>query len=581
MKKKPGSIHFNTILLITSLIAVLMIGGAMTLILMNSIRTFQDQTHRSSATLLNFYREELSAGTDDLRNATENIYNSNPGFALFARGKYTNNEKLLADNNLRSQINAIVPYDGLVAAFDRAGSVSIWQVGSGFSRYDFMNSYQLEKQIQRHIVSLPRTSLFTWTLYRSADSVFLIYPWRKGDFYLAACIDLSKFIISHGNFEDSQNYAIAFFNGETILTNNEFLSSCGITLNDITGNHAGFINDLKYILQTSPVSGLPVSIASVMTVSQYLSHYRSLIVLIVVLFMLLAVFIIGLFAWFRRILAYPLNKIVDATELVADPHNFQAPAQGQRETRISELQHINEALFRLVNQKVMAARENERRKTEQEHAQLQYFQLQTRSHFFINCLKSLYNMLEMQEYDKMRRMIIRFSDHIRFIFHDNLILVRLSEELAEVNDYADIVRMDASTPIMVVQKVPESLKPYLVPPLIIQTFLENAVKHTSRKGSYLVFVIDCEMEESNDRQYLRLKLSDNGSGYDPEMLKMLNYDSASQYEQYHVGISNLKRRMQILYHDDCSIAFFNDPVTGGAVVRLYLPAIISSREKES
>lgn len=51
-------------------------------------------------------------------------------------------------------------------------------------------------------------------------------------------------------------------------------------------------------------------------------------------------------------------------------------------------------------------------------------------------------MLELHEYEKMQRMILAFSNYLRYIFHDNLKVVPLKYELEEVNDYYNIILMD-------------------------------------------------------------------------------------------------------------------------------------------
>ena len=72
-----------------------------------------------------------------------------------------------------------------------------------------------------------------------------------------------------------------------------------------------------------------------------------------------------------------------------------------------------------------------------------------------------------------------------------------------------------------------------------------------------------------EKPYIRLRLSDNGVGYGKEMLKKLS-EVDEQFEQHHVGISNLRRRMTLIYQNDFQMAFFNLP-DGGACSLIYLP----------
>ena len=45
---------------------------------------------------------------------------------------------------------------------------------------------------------------------------------------------------------------------------------------------------------------------------------------------------------------------------------------------------------------------------------------------------------------------------------------------------------------------------------------------------------------------------------------------SSGFDQYHIGISNLRRRMGILFRGDCELAFFNG-ISGGANVLISIP----------
>ena len=84
--------------------------------------------------------------------------------------------------------------------------------------------------------------------------------------------------------------------------------------------------------------------------------------------------------------------------------------------------------------------------------------------------------------------------------------------------------------------------------------------------------------EIEERPYLRLRLSDNGAGYSSEVLKKLS-EPDEQFEQYHIGISNLRRRMALIYQNDYQIAFFNAP-NGGACSLIYLPMQTEQRREE-
>ena len=181
-------------------------------------------------------------------------------------------------------------------------------------------------------------------------------------------------------------------------------------------------------------------------------------------------------------------------------------------------------------------------------------------------------MLLLQEYEKMQRMILAFSNHLRYIFHDNLKVVPLRYELDEVNDYYNIILLDRSKPILLMQKVDDTLSDFPVPPLLIQTFLENSIKYNTQSSKLLCFSIQIEKIQLDNGPFVLFKLTDNGIGYEQSMLEKLNCEESDLYEDYHVGITNLKKRIQLIYKSDFQLTFYNEP-TGGACTLIYLPLL--------
>ncbi len=101
--------------------------------------------------------------------------------------------------------------------------------------------------------------------------------------------------------------------------------------------------------------------------------------------------------------------------------------------------------------------------------------------------------------------------------------------------------MDRSKPILLMQRM---TIPFLITRfhlVLIQTFLENSVKYNAQSDKLLCFSIHIEKTFYNDKPYVLFKLTDNGVGYGKDMLDKLNCEESDLYEDYHVGITNLKK----------------------------------------
>ena len=167
------------------------------------------------------------------------------------------------------------------------------------------------------------------------------------------------------------------------------------------------------------------------------------------------------------------------------------------------------------------------------------------------------------------RTISLFSNHLRYIYHDSLKFVTIQQELDEVRDYFSIIELERSDHVLLEEKVDESLLSFQVPPLIIQTFVENFNKHNAQSDHILRFAVKIDKVELEDREYVRIRMTDNGIGYSEDTLKKLQTQD-EMFGQYHVGVQNLCRRMDILYHKQYQTMFANNR-NGGAMTVFYLP----------
>ena len=143
-------------------------------------------------------------------------------------------------------------------------------------------------------------------------------------------------------------------------------------------------------------------------------------------------------------------------------------------------------------------------------------------------------------------------------------------------DYHRIITMDFPRPFLLSSNVPKELLDVNVPPLVIQTFLENTYKYAGQAQGVLAFQIDVSQITFQQKEYLRIHLSDNGSGYTEEVLESINAEQMDMFTKDHVGISNLRHRISILYNGDYRTAFYNER-NGGAHSVIYIP-IMRSQE---
>ena len=107
---------------------------------------------------------------------------------------------------------------------------------------------------------------------------------------------------------------------------------------------------------------------------------------------------------------------------------------------------------------------------------------------------------------------------------------------------------------------------------LLQTLVENSVVHgvsLDRKSEISLYLTN---ETYEDGEYLYICISDTGNGFSKEALDAIENDTPIIYHgRHHVGISNIKRRLALMYGERASITCSNMDENYGAVVEVRLP----------
>lgn len=216
--------------------------------------------------------------------------------------------------------------------------------------------------------------------------------------------------------------------------------------------------------------------------------------------------------------------------------------------------------YHLVWRHVQALQTRERELAElAATAQLAALRAQINPHFLFNSLNSIAQLIHVDP-DKAEACVERLAEIFRYILHRaEQEFVPLSEELQMTQAYLDIERARFDERLQVTTRIdPRSLR-QLIPNLILQPLVENAVKHgLSRKLGVGTVSIDARV----DGDTLTLTVGDDGLGMGRAVLDDV-YDRG-------VGLRNLRERMERLY-GPAHLPEIHSAPGSGTVVRLRLP----------
>jgi two-component system LytT family sensor kinase len=182
-------------------------------------------------------------------------------------------------------------------------------------------------------------------------------------------------------------------------------------------------------------------------------------------------------------------------------------------------------------------------------ARLSALRSQIDPHFLFNTLNAVSAMVE-RDPRGVRRMIARLSELLRHSLEGaGEPVVTLRQELEFADRYLEIMRIRFQGSLEVETRVDEGVMDALVPSLILQPLVENAVKHGLGKQRG-VGRIEIEARREGGRVVLRVR--DNGPGMD---------GGAPAREG--VGLRNTRERLAQLYGGEGALAL--RPADGGGV----------------
>lgn len=210
---------------------------------------------------------------------------------------------------------------------------------------------------------------------------------------------------------------------------------------------------------------------------------------------------------------------------------------------------------RLARQETEAARLSE----QLSKAQLNALRRQIEPHFLFNALNAIAGLVREKRNDDAVSMIAGLSDFLRRVVEDSERQeVPLEEELEFAHKYLDIQKVRFAERLQFSVDAPQECFAALVPNLILQPMVENAIKHGIAKrvqGG----AIRIAAERSNGT--LKLSVYNDGPSLSPDWGRNAG-----------IGLANVRTRLQSLYGKECELSMRNQE-PGGVEISLSMPFV--------
>ena len=415
-----------------------------------------------------------------------------------------------------------------------------------------------------------------WSLEKIGSSHYLFHILKYGNVYMGAWVNVANIDLSLDHLEMGQSAFSLFVDSfGNPLSYNSYIEEHQIDLGRPLTNYYFTGEDGKFLVVGEESSTAELALVTVLPNDEILQNLPLLQYLVYILTALSVLFVPLYFIFIRKTLLIPLKGLLAIMRRIRDGNmHFRV----QRMQSPDELADVAETFNDMMDQIQRLQREVYEEQVRKQKAELQHLQLQLNPHFFMNTLNIIHSLAEMKKYETIQELILRLVQYFRYILKSSWTYVALRDELSHVENYLGIQELRYPNKISLELKVPDILLNAQVPPLIIQTFVENTVKHASVPSFPLIIRVAVNLAEEPGGAKLHIRVSDNGKGFDPSVLERLTADAESTGEDdgRHIGIRNVQRRLKLLYGAGARIAFCNSP---GATVEMSLP-IITERALE-
>lgn len=189
-------------------------------------------------------------------------------------------------------------------------------------------------------------------------------------------------------------------------------------------------------------------------------------------------------------------------------------------------------------------------------ARLRSLESRIHPHFLFNTLNSISSLIAVNP-ARAEQIVGRLAALLRVSLDTSgRRLIPLREELAMVESYLDIERVRFGDKLRGSVKVPAELQEAEVPPMSVQSLVENAVKHgitpQSNGG-------ECVITASAENESLRIEVWDTGPGFDLAAIPAGH------------GLDNLVERLDALFGGKARLNVFRRD--GCSVVEMVLPRV--------
>ena len=425
-------------------------------------------------------------------------------------------------------------------------------------------SYDEKENIKTYLNQLVKEkgdgAITDWRVQQIGEKYYFLKIMGLGGVYSSCIIDVGN--VSTIEEIGSENSYLVFEENEEILSYQEQMKELGIRVQEgKTSYLTGSRRDQFVVMSYSEILN-----CCLMLVEPYRGIWsmESLPLIMLLLSVFFVILLLRCYRMLKRDFLNPLEQMVETMEQIGDDGLESRLCVRNQVKECKKMEStFNAMMDRIKELKILAYV----RLIQAQQTELQYYQIQIRPHFFLNCMKNLYAMTAARKYTQMQEMILTLSEYLRAVLKDHDMIVPLEKELDSVRSYVKLQQMSSARPPEYEEDVSPQLMQFGIPPMSLLTFVENSFKYEKSGEGSMQILIKARLFLDGEEKFVNITIMDNGEGFPEEVLEILN-DPEKRMPGEHMGINNVEQRFSLVYQKPCSFVYSN---MNGACVDIFIP----------
>lgn len=193
---------------------------------------------------------------------------------------------------------------------------------------------------------------------------------------------------------------------------------------------------------------------------------------------------------------------------------------------------------------------------EKAETELNFLKSQLNPHFLFNSLNTVYFLIDKQNAEA-RTTLLQMSDLLRYQLYDcSSPGIEIEKEVHYLQDYIRLQQLRKDNHYEVGIEVGEQVKGFHITPLLLIPFVENAFKHISHY--------------SHEKNFIRVNLQRQNGTLSFTVENSKDDQQRSTEPKGGIGLSNVKRRLELLYPGRHTLQILNTTHTFKIELNLHL-----------